>query len=161
MKRAIVAALLALGVTAFTYEDNTHQKLTQRAIEVAISQGGLPANFFAPGEKQSIIDGAGLGPGVRGTGGPLKTDGEDYTFYDKSCDKVEPYLHSTEVFNHFVKDVWWGGACMEPLRFLLRRRGGFVEKRQSQGRRLHSRQGGTYRRGYGAAAARVRRKAYA
>ena len=103
MKRAIFAALLLLGVTAFTYEDNTHQKLTQRAIEVAVSQGGLPADFFAPGEKQSIIAGAGL-HGV----------GEDYTGYLKigQCNKrTFRFWNPAEVLNHFKGGLLMGGPA--------------------------------------------------
>jgi hypothetical protein len=75
MKKIIIFAILICGMSLYGYEDNTHQKLTEQAIKVAIEQGGLPEDFFLTTQKTSIANGAGA-PKDAG-----KNAGEDYTDY--------------------------------------------------------------------------------
>ncbi len=95
----------------FGYEDQTHQALTRQAVKIA-TQNGVPATFFTDDQVKAIINGAGEGPGVRGGGDPVATDGEDYTRYkSKGCDGVVPYVYKWEPLNHFAGGMLIGGPA--------------------------------------------------
>lgn len=88
---ALLLFFLVLTLPVVPYEDLTHQRLTLQAAYVASLNGanGLTGTVDKMNPKnngpiaQAIIAGAGEGPGGRGGGAALKTDGEDYTSYGK------------------------------------------------------------------------------
>ena len=108
----ILVGTLALSSHFYGYEDHTHQELTKKAIEFALIKG-VPEDFFKDSEIMAIVNGAGMGPGIRGGGEPNKYDGEDYTAYyfdeEYSCKdnrKVRKYVCKTESFSHFENGMF-------------------------------------------------------
>ncbi len=100
----VILVVLMIRVNCLQgYEDNTHQRLSERAIQIAaINASDVPDELVAlfvdvQGNIQplgiQIINGAGAGPAARGEKEPNKFDGEDYTDYevienDKGCPRT-------------------------------------------------------------------------
>ena len=120
---------LILGVTSTEgYEDNTHQRLSQRAIQVAANNAGaqgVPPNLvslfvYSDGTMNTlglqVISGAGA-PESEGD-----KAGEDYTTYDINWQcpvEVTPKHSSSEPLNHFGTGLLWGGpACVKFQQFM-------------------------------------------
>ena len=59
----LVAVALLCSLMTLSYEDITHQRLTDQAVKVAVSKGGVPQSFYDD-YRQYIIDGAGRSPAI-------------------------------------------------------------------------------------------------
>ena len=132
----ILMVMLFETVSINGYEDVTHQKLTQRALQVAADNAGsqdVPSSLvqkfvFPDGRMNTMgfeaINGAGMGPEARGDKGhPVATDGEDYTRYritHHHCNpwKVHRHVWWSEPLNHFRHGML-GGAHAEPMCYLF------------------------------------------
>ena len=116
MRRLAASAFFTVIATvcslvSFPYEDLTHQKLTDQAVKVAVSKGGVPQSFYDD-YHQLIINGAGQ-----------PKQGEDYTQYH--YDYGGRCWHSLTVvkdrapwepLNHFATGLYWGDPAW--VRFL-------------------------------------------
>lgn len=140
--RSFLVILLAISLTMVllpvgSYEDNTHQALTKRALEVAMGHDtSIPGDFspLMPLGLQ-VIAGAGL-----------HDIGEDYTAYfiDWDCPvKVITWPWIAESLNHFDTFKLWGGPAYDVfLKFYsdavgLWHRGRRAEAALILGRALH------------------------
>ncbi len=123
---AMLASAVAVlgGITVGGYEDLTHQQLSKRAVQVAGSNAqAIPPELVAlfvdsqgniKSLGQQIIAGAGEGPGARGGGGPVATDGEDYTRYRIiHCKEAKPHVATWEPLNHFAGGMAIGGPAAD------------------------------------------------
>ena len=109
----VIVSLMTLSCPFYSYEDNTHQELTRKAIDIA-TKNGLPADFFKDTEKTAIINGSGQ-----------NKEGEDYTIYwiteEGTCDKRKKVhtfgglIGQSETFNHFSSAVMWGSPASEKI----------------------------------------------
>ena len=119
MRRASHIALvtmtsLLLAVTSIEgYEDNTHQQLSKRALQVAAGNAqGVPPDLVALFvASNGVIKDLGLQV-IAGAGAP--DIGEDYTIYfiDWDCPvKVTTWPWFAESLNHFGTGLLWGGPA--------------------------------------------------
>ena len=95
---AIVIVTIFFSLIGFSYEDITHQRLTDQAVKIAVAKGGVPQSFYEH-YSQAIINGAGAQKWYG------RHAGEDYTKYwisKRHCKlKVHPYRFRAEPLNHF------------------------------------------------------------
>jgi len=94
-----------------SYENMTHQKLSNQAIIISIQKGGIPSNFFTAEQQIALIDGAG------------SDYGEDYTTYwidlDPTCGfrkRVFRQYYPAEVLSHFKSGLLWGSPAFNKFR---------------------------------------------